>query len=74
MKHSNPPRRASQIKYSAKHLHIPGEGGALQSFPYIHVGAVVVSDDEVEVGVSSYSEELFHVRDQLLHPASLVFY
>lgn len=57
-----------------KGSHVPGERGLPQSLPHVHVSAVVVGDDEVEVDVSSHLEELLHVGNQLLHPPSLVFH
>lgn len=56
------------------HLLIPGDGGALQSRLYISVSAAEVNNDEVEVGVSGYSEQIFHLRDEMIHPPSLVFH
>lgn len=67
-------RGMSVTTSSVKQRHLPGEGGFLQGLSHVHVSAVVVSDDEIEVGVSSNSEQLFHVSNQLLHPPSLIFH
>lgn len=58
---------------SAKHLLLPFNGGALQRLLHVNVRAAVVSDDEVEVGVSSVLEQLLHLGNQVAHPATLVF-
>lgn len=52
----------------------PVQGRPFQSLLYIHVVAAVVRDDDVEVRILSNSEQLFHVRDELQHPACLVFH
>lgn len=73
-------RRADQVRALSLQdkretlAHVPGEGGFLQSLPHVHVSAVVVGDDEVEVDVSGQPEQSLHVGDQLLDPAGLVFY
>lgn len=54
--------------------HKPGKRGLLESFLHIHVSAVVIGDDEVEVNIFSFSEQFLHVSNQLMHPSSLVFY
>lgn len=51
----------------------PGEWGLLEGLPHVHVSTAVVSDDEVKVRISGFSEQLLHVSNQLQHPTSLVF-
>lgn len=53
---------------------VPGESGVLQSLLHINILAAVVHNDDVEVGVSRYSEQFLHFRDQLTDPAALVFH
>lgn len=52
----------------------PAQARPFQSSLYVHVIAAVVCDDDIEVGILSDSEQLFHVRDELQHPPCLVFH
>lgn len=74
MKHTSYTQGSARSRTPIADTWVPGEGGALQSLLHIHVGAAVVNDNEVEVVVSSDAEQLFHVGNQLLNPATLVFH
>lgn len=52
----------------------PPQLGPLEGHLHVHVLTAVVSDDDIEVWVTSGLEQLFHVSDELLHPARLVLH
>ena len=53
---------------------LPGQPCIPQGFLDIHVIAVKVHQDDVEVGVLRRPVQAGHVRDELLHPAGLVLH
>lgn len=53
---------------------LPGQSGVLQGFLDVHVVAVKVHQDDIEVGVLRGPVEAGHVRDELLDPAGLVLH
>lgn len=59
---------------SSQETSSPPQLGPFQGHLDIHVLTAIVRDDDVEVWVTGGLEQLFHVCDELLHPARLVLH